>query len=177
MTYTIAHGNARSLTHWVRPGIQSASSWMLVKFVSSEPWWELPVWILKHLLLIYLSYWLIFHTEKWLLKWIPLYTSDSNGAIQFNTVLSTYYVPRTKLGAGKSLVRYDPCPPEFRFLWERQSKGISVIKDSKSKRLVRSSCYSSAVTNPTSIVRTRVWPLALFNGLRIWCCRKLQCRS
>ena len=41
--YTTAHGNAGSLTHWVRPGIEPASSWILVRFVSTEPWWELPL--------------------------------------------------------------------------------------------------------------------------------------
>ena len=45
-TYTTAHHNAGSLTHWVRPGIKPASSWMLVKFVSAEPRWELPSQIL-----------------------------------------------------------------------------------------------------------------------------------
>ena len=34
-TYTTAHGNAGSLTQWARPGIKSASSWMLVRFVST----------------------------------------------------------------------------------------------------------------------------------------------
>ena len=33
-TYTTAHGNAGSLTHWVRPRIESASLWMLVGFVN-----------------------------------------------------------------------------------------------------------------------------------------------
>ena len=33
-TYNTAHGNTRSLTHRVRPGIGSESSWMLVRFVS-----------------------------------------------------------------------------------------------------------------------------------------------
>ena len=37
----IAHGNARSLTHQVRPGIKSASSRILVEFVSVVPQWEL----------------------------------------------------------------------------------------------------------------------------------------
>ena len=32
--YATAHGNARSLTHWARPGIVPASSWMLVGFVN-----------------------------------------------------------------------------------------------------------------------------------------------
>ena len=31
-TYTTAHGNARSLTHWARPGIEPTSSWLLVGF-------------------------------------------------------------------------------------------------------------------------------------------------
>ena len=30
-TYTTGHGNAGSLTHWARPGIEPASSWILVK--------------------------------------------------------------------------------------------------------------------------------------------------
>ena len=42
VTSTTAHGNTRSLTHWVRPGTEPASSWMLVRFVSIEPRWELP---------------------------------------------------------------------------------------------------------------------------------------
>ena len=33
-TYTIAHGNAGSLTYWARPGIEPASSCMLVRFIS-----------------------------------------------------------------------------------------------------------------------------------------------
>ena len=41
VTYTTAHNNARSLTHRARPGIEPASSWMLVRFVSAEPWQEL----------------------------------------------------------------------------------------------------------------------------------------
>ena len=31
----------RSLTYWARPGIEPASSGILVIFVSTEPWWEL----------------------------------------------------------------------------------------------------------------------------------------
>ena len=34
--YITAHGNARSLTHRVRPGIKPASSWILVRFVTTE---------------------------------------------------------------------------------------------------------------------------------------------
>ena len=39
--YTTAHGSAGSLTHWVRPGIEPISSWMLVRFFSTKPWEEL----------------------------------------------------------------------------------------------------------------------------------------
>ena len=39
-TYTIAHSNARSLACWARPGIEPVSSWMLVRFISTEPQWE-----------------------------------------------------------------------------------------------------------------------------------------
>ena len=37
LTYTTAHGNARSLTRWARPGIEPAASWFLVGFVSPAP--------------------------------------------------------------------------------------------------------------------------------------------
>ena len=40
-TYPTAHGSTRSLTHWARPGMEPASSWMLVRFVTTEPWREL----------------------------------------------------------------------------------------------------------------------------------------
>ena len=49
--YTTAHCNARSLTHWVRPGIKPTNSWLLVGFISAAPQWELPIlpfeWILE----------------------------------------------------------------------------------------------------------------------------------
>ena len=32
-----------SLAHWARPGIEPASSWILVGFVSAAPQWELPL--------------------------------------------------------------------------------------------------------------------------------------
>ena len=45
-TYVTAHCNAGSLIHWVRPGIEPTSSWILVGFVSSELQWALPSIIL-----------------------------------------------------------------------------------------------------------------------------------
>ena len=44
-TYTTAYGNARSPTHWARPGIEPMSSWILVGFVSATPQQELPILI------------------------------------------------------------------------------------------------------------------------------------
>ena len=39
-TYTTAHGNAGSVIHWARPGIELSSSWVLVRFITAEPQWE-----------------------------------------------------------------------------------------------------------------------------------------
>ena len=39
--HSVAHSSARSLTHWARPGIEPACSWILVVFVSAEPQREL----------------------------------------------------------------------------------------------------------------------------------------
>ena len=36
-TYTTAHSNAGSPTHWVRPWIEPASSWILIRFISAVP--------------------------------------------------------------------------------------------------------------------------------------------
>ena len=36
-----SHSNARSLTHWARPGIEPETSWFLVGFVSVVPWRKL----------------------------------------------------------------------------------------------------------------------------------------
>ena len=40
--YATAHGDTRSLNHRVRPGIESTSSWILVRFISAAPQQELP---------------------------------------------------------------------------------------------------------------------------------------
>ena len=41
--YTTAHGNAGSLTHWARPGMEPITSWFLVRFLSAVPQLELQV--------------------------------------------------------------------------------------------------------------------------------------
>ena len=40
-TYTTAQGKAESLTHWAGPGIEPPSSWILARFITTEPQWEL----------------------------------------------------------------------------------------------------------------------------------------
>ena len=45
MTYTTVHGNTGSPTHWARPGVKPASSWILVRFISAEPQQEIPPFI------------------------------------------------------------------------------------------------------------------------------------
>ena len=56
MTYTIAPGNARSLTHWARPGIEPSTSWIPVGLIIAEPLpslpflYYLPSWSAKPLL-------------------------------------------------------------------------------------------------------------------------------
>jgi len=40
-TYTTAHSNAGSLTHWARQGIEPSTLWFLVRFVSAVPRWKL----------------------------------------------------------------------------------------------------------------------------------------
>ena len=44
LAYTTAHGSTGFLTHWVRPGMELASSWVLVGFVTTEPQRELLEW-------------------------------------------------------------------------------------------------------------------------------------
>ena len=41
LTYTTANGNAGSMAHWARAGIEPASSWRVVGFASSVPQQEL----------------------------------------------------------------------------------------------------------------------------------------
>ena len=73
VTYTTAYGNAGSVTHWVRPGIEPAS--FLVGFISTAPWWELPylfkfwfslgicpgVGLLNHIVVLFLAFLRNFH--------------------------------------------------------------------------------------------------------------------
>ena len=42
VTYTTAPDNAGSPTHWAKPGMEPASSWIIVRFVTAEPQWKFP---------------------------------------------------------------------------------------------------------------------------------------
>ena len=48
VTYTTAHSNAGSLIHCMRPEIEPSFSWILVRFITTEPWWELPLICFNH---------------------------------------------------------------------------------------------------------------------------------
>ena len=56
------HSNAESLTHWVRPGIEPASPWIIVGFISAVPQRELLEWQ-------FLLYWM--KEADWMLCKIP----------------------------------------------------------------------------------------------------------
>jgi len=42
-----SHSNTGSLTHWARPGIEPASSWVLAGSLTAEPRQELPFWFFE----------------------------------------------------------------------------------------------------------------------------------
>ena len=52
VTYTTAHSNSRSLTHWSRLGIESTTSWFLVGFVSNALQWELHTQLLDTVIVL-----------------------------------------------------------------------------------------------------------------------------
>ena len=54
-----SHSNTRYLTHWARPGIESVSSWILVRFITTKTLWNSTISIL---------YFEIFDKTKW--KWL-----------------------------------------------------------------------------------------------------------
>ena len=74
VTYTTAHGSARSLTHWERPGIEPTTSWFLVGFVNHCTMTRTPQSIILKLMVffnvcfqIFILFFSIFFL---LLKWI-----------------------------------------------------------------------------------------------------------
>ena len=110
-TYTTAHSNARSLTHQARPGLEPATSWFLVGFVSAAPQWELPppyfiLWLLIQLLKLR-------HLSTLLLLFKPFSFLKSNNICHFKrpatrilTILTANSVP---VRAQKASTLWDGC--------------------------------------------------------------------
>ena len=72
MTYTRAHSNAGSLTHWVRPGVELASSWLVLSWVCYH--WTTQELLLTSILLMgkFFSY--------------PLLTQKTSGPLAFEKI-------------------------------------------------------------------------------------------
>ena len=64
LAYTTAHGNAGSLTHWVRPGIKPASSWILVSFANCWGTMGTPRLFSWHCVKIFSCFSLVTHWGK-----------------------------------------------------------------------------------------------------------------
>ena len=54
-TYTTAHGNGRSLTHWARPGIKPTISWLQVGFISTTQWQKLPIHFIFNVFFLFMA--------------------------------------------------------------------------------------------------------------------------
>ena len=52
-TYTTAHGNTGSFTHWARPGIEPMFSWMLVAFVNH--WATIEIFLILYLMISWIQ--------------------------------------------------------------------------------------------------------------------------
>ena len=56
VTYTTAQSSTGFITHWTGPGIESASSWILVGFITTEPWQNSTLFCI---------YWQSFCPDSW----------------------------------------------------------------------------------------------------------------
>ena len=108
-TYTTAHSNAGSLSQQAKPGIKPASSWILVRFINTEPQWDLCIY---HIFFIHSSvdgHLGCFHT---------LATVDNTamniGALvsfQISVFISFQYILRSRISGSYS-------SSILRFFWE-----------------------------------------------------------
>ena len=81
--HTTAYGNARSLTHWVRPEIKPETSWFLVRFVFAEP----------RLALLFFLFWEVFF--EWgggllLFRAVPIAYASSQVRVESELQLPAY---------------------------------------------------------------------------------------
>ena len=75
---SVAHGNARFLTHGERPGIKPTSSWVLVGFVTTEPCQELQKFYVQYS--IQYQCW-ISTMATWYISW----KTSNSGAVVLNS--------------------------------------------------------------------------------------------
>ena len=85
-TYTTAHSNAGSLTHWVRPGIEPVSSWILVRFFTTEPQWKLLVYSILSLWFDHSPFWCLL-TYLGTIYYFTLLSFEENHKIAESTYL------------------------------------------------------------------------------------------
>ena len=73
-TWTIAYGNTRSLTCWVRPGIKLTSSWIVVRFINC--------WAMMGTLAVFILPWFYFG-ELLFSLWCGLVKYPLNGRCRY----------------------------------------------------------------------------------------------
>ena len=100
VTYPTAHGNARSLAHRVGPGMETASSWILVTFVSAEPQCELLWNYLLHRKFIFRKEFLL-HFGTWISPTaLPLFHGEafpSRNYVNLNMQFSSSYCAKLEV--------------------------------------------------------------------------------
>ena len=76
-----SHSNVGSLAHWLRPGIETASSWILVGLITTKPWWELVIQHFERTMKTFLGIWFpnpILLTAHPILDKIQIYYCNKN---------------------------------------------------------------------------------------------------
>ena len=71
--YTTAHGNARSPAHLVKPGVKPASSWILVRLISTVPHFQCAARIVK---MTSMSKLISLPSRYWCSKWENLLVAE-----------------------------------------------------------------------------------------------------
>ena len=124
VTYTTAHGNAGSLTHWARPGIEPATSWFLVGFVSAVQWWELQYFLFKFIF-IYVFFCLSVFTRA-----APVACGDSQARGPIRATAASLHRSHSNPGSvpllwptPQLMVMLDPQPNERGQGWNRHLHG------------------------------------------------------
>ena len=98
-------------THWMRPGIEPVSSWILVRFVSAEPQWELQMivfWL--HFTICFLLVLGERHLVNLLHKYVSNYQEcvpTSSGMLQQRTLRCRQYHRLHKCGRERLTIIQD----------------------------------------------------------------------